>query len=274
MQFAPPRRVDVGGHSLAIDDVSPAHPEGTLLLLIGLSARRLGWFRQVPVLSQTHRVIAVDYRDIGESDPFKKPYALTDQADDMARLLDALEIEKTHVAGISMGGFVAQELALRHPQRVDRLVLVSTSAGGDSHVPPSDDMLNLLFKREVLEVGELARKNYAAFTHPGHFERFPEDYDTVAHIARQAPLRPDAYYRQLQAAAPHDASSRVQHIQAKTLVIHGLEDPLVPVINGQRLAQKIPGARLELYSPCGHIPIMEMPDQFNADVLGFLRDVV
>jgi len=272
MEFESPRYADVGGRRLAYSECSPEHPEGTILLLIGFSARRLSWYRQLPVLGTRFRTLTVDYRDIGDSDPYLEEYTLADQADDMAALLTALSIDKTHVVGLSMGGFVAQELALRHPEKVDHLVLVATSSGGAAHVPASEEILKSLFVREHLEVGELARKNYGIFTLPGHFERHPEDWDIVAAIARHTPLKRDAYFRQLRSTAHHDTTGRLSQLSQPTLIVHGLEDPLVPIINARRLAAAIPNAHLQVYEQCGHIPSMEHPERFNADVMAFVAE--
>lgn len=269
MDFGVTRYADVGGRRLAYSECSPEHPEGTILLLIGFSARRLSWYRQLPVLGKRFRTLTVDYRDIGDSDPVETDYTLADQADDMAAFLKALHVERAHVVGISMGGFVAQELALRHPDRVDHLILVATSAGGAGHVPAREELLKALFIRETLEVGELARKNYGLFTLPGHFERHPEDWDIVAEIARDKPLKRDPYFRQLRSTAHHDTAERLKQLRHPTLIIHGLEDPLVPFVNAERLAALIPNAQLYSIPACGHIPSMEHPELFNRVVADF-----
>lgn len=274
MQMPIPRYAVVeGDRRLAYDECSPVHPEGTVLLLIGLGAKRLAWWKQLPSFGQHFRTLAVDYRDIGDSDPYLGPYGLADQARDLDAFLEAVGAPKAHVVAISMGGFVAQELALRYPERVQSLVLTATSRGGASHVYPPREVLNILFQREKLEPGVLAQKMYQAMVYPGHFERFPQDWERVAEIARYKPVRADSYQRQLQSAIPADTTSRISTVQVPTLVIHGDQDPLVPLINGQRLAESILGAQLVLFEDCGHIPPLEQPDRYNAEVLRFLRAV-
>ena len=105
---------------------------------------------------------------------------------------------------------------------------------------------------------------------PGYAERHPEEMEHVAENARYRPQPAEAYLRQLQACMGHNASDRLSQIHVPTLVIHGDVDPLVPVANGQYLAEHIPGARLILYPDTGHIPIIERADDYNRDVLAFL----
>lgn len=274
MQMPTPRYAVVeGDRRLAYDECSPAQPEGTILLLIGLGAKRLAWWKQLSVLGQHFRTLAVDYRDIGDSDPYPEPYALADQARDLNAFLLAVGAPRVHVVAISMGGFVAQELVLRYPERVQSLVLTATSRGGASHVYPAREVLEILFSREKIEPGALSQKMYTAMTFPGHFERFPQDWERVAEIARYKPVRAEAYQRQLQSAIPADTTDRIEQVRVPTLVVHGEQDPLVPLINGQRLAASIPGAQLVLFESCGHIPPLEQPGRYNEEVLAFLRRV-
>ncbi len=271
MQVKTPSKVMIGGRALAYDEVSPPDPRGTVLLLTGLGSKRLGWYRQLDVFGQTYRTIALDHRDTGDSDLASGPYTTADQADDAAAVLQALGIERAHIVGISMGGFIALELALRHPERVEKLVLTSTSAGGSAHVQPGPEMLAMLGReRRGMDPGELSRQSYTLIMAPGYAERHPEVMERIVENARYRPQPAEAYMRQLQACMGHDAADRLGQIRAPTLVVHGEVDPLVPVENGKYLAQHIPGARLVLYPDTGHIPIIERADDYNRDVLAFL----
>jgi 3-oxoadipate enol-lactonase len=272
MPVKEPSFVMIDGRRMAYDEVSPANPRGTVLLLTGLGGNRLGWYRQLEVLGRSYRTIALDYRDVGDSDPVFEPYTLVDLADDAAAVLSALGVQHAHVISISMGGFVALQLALRHPALVDKLVLVATSAGGSTHVPPSPEMMALLGQPDLqLEAGERRRRTYARIAAPGYFESHPEDWDRVAENARQLPQRQDAYFRQLQAGTTNDVSGQLDAIQLPTLIVHGELDPLVVPENGHYLAQHIKGARLILYPGTGHIVIVERAEDFNRDVLAFLE---
>ncbi len=264
--------VRIDGRKIAYDEVSPAESRGTILLLTGLGSKRLGWARQLEAFGQHYRTIALDHRDTGDSDPVGDPYTIGDLADDAAAVLRALGVERAHVIGISLGGFVALQVALRHPELVDKLVLVATSAGGETHVPPGPEMIEMLSRREPgLEIGEAARRNYTRIMAPGYAERHPEELDRVAEVARYRPQSQEAYFRQLGAAQGHDATAGLDRIAAPTLVIHGEVDPLVRPENGRNLARRIRGAKLITYPDVGHIPIVEVADRFNRDVLAFLE---
>ena len=272
MLFVAPQFVTVDGRRLAYEEVAPPDPAGTVLLLCGIGSKRQGWYKQLPVLGERLRTIAVDYRDVGDSDPAGGPYVIADVAADVLGLMDALGLERASLVGVSMGGFVALELALRAPQRVDRLVLVVTSAGGATHVSTSPEILALLMPRddEEVETGDGARRVCSAVAAPGWAERAPEEIETFVEIARYRPMTRAAFLRQLEANRAHDVSGRLGEIDAPTLVLHGDVDPLVPVHNGAYLAEQIAGARLVVYPDTGHIPEVEVADAFNRDVLEFL----
>jgi pimeloyl-ACP methyl ester carboxylesterase len=183
----------------------------------------------------------------------------------------ALDIRQAHIIGISMGGFIALELALQYPQMVEKLVLVVTSAGGPGHVSPRREMMAAMMPTPGVEIGDAARKVCAAVSAPGFAESHPEEFDIFVEIARYRPMSEAAYFRQLAACRGHDVSGRVQQIETPTLVIHGDVDPLVPLENGLHLAQTIPEARLIVYPQTGHIPEVERAEQFNRDILAFLE---
>ncbi|HEY7349476.1 MAG TPA: alpha/beta fold hydrolase [Ktedonobacterales bacterium] len=271
MQVQTPSKVMLAGRAMAYDEVSPPDPKGTVLLLTGLGSKRLGWFKQLKVFGQTYRTIALDHRDTGDSDLASGPYSTADQADDAAAVLKALGVERAHIVGISMGGFISLELTLRHPALVEKLVLTATSAGGPTHVQPGPEMLAMLGRdRRGMDPGEVSRQSYTMIMAPGYAESHPEVMERIVENARYRPQPAEAYMRQLQACTAHNASDRLGQIHVPTLVAHGEVDPLVPVENGKYLAQHIPGARLILYPDTGHIPIIERADEYNRDVLAFL----
>lgn len=272
MLGAEPSFVTIHGRKMAYSEVSPAHPKGTILLMTGLAAKRYGWYKQFEVFGRYYRTIAIDHRDISDSDAVTEAYTINDLADDAAAVLQALGVQRTHVLGISLGGFVALQLTLRHPELVEKLVLISTSAGGSTHVPPSQQMMEMLGRsRQGVEIGELARSNYRLIMAPGYAESHPEELEKVAEIARYRPSSAQAYLRQLQATLTHDASQELDRIQVPTLVIHGDVDPLVVPENGEYLAQHIKGAKHIVYHNVGHVPIIECPEEFNRDILAFLE---
>lgn len=273
VEIQAPLFVTVGGRKLAYDEIRPANPRGTILLLTGLAAKRQGWYRQMAAFGQTYRVIAIDHRDVGDSDLARESYTIAAMADDAAAVLQTLGIAQAHVIGISMGGFIALELALRHPELVEKLVLTATSAGGKTHVRAGWKISWLLVSPRFgrREPGMAAKRTYNLIMAPGYCQHHPDDWEDIATIARHRPQLRDAYRRQLRACLHHNAASRLAQIHQPTLVIHGTLDPLIPVGNGRYLAAHIPGARYIEYSNTGHIPIIERAADYNRDVLAFLN---
>ena len=273
MDVKDPSSVLIAGRKLAYDEARPANPadeKGTILLLTGLASKRLGWVRQIDVFGREYRTIALDHRDTGDSDEVAEDYTPAELADDAAALLTALGITHAHVVGISLGGFAALQFALRHPDMLDKLALVSTSAGGRTHVPPAPEIVALLTPEPGIEVGERAIRNYSKIMAAEFVAAHPEALEQIAATARYRPQSAAGYARQLRASLAHDVANELHRITAPTLVIHGDLDPLVPPANGAYLAAHIPGARHRVYSGVGHIPIIERADDFNRDVLAFL----
>jgi 3-oxoadipate enol-lactonase len=286
MLDAEPSFVAVAGRRLAYDAVSPPDPQGTILLLPGAESNRLSWYKQLDVFGRAFRTFAVDYRDTGDSDAVSAPYRIADLADDAADMLSALAVTRAHVVGASLGGYVALQMALRHPDRVAKLVLVSTSA---AYIPPSAELQEALAQiaqraptpsdtqdrqalQEDQEGSEVMQRLLATVTAPGYFASHPDDWKMVADWVRYRPMRQEAQVRQLQASLTFNVSDHLQHIQAPTLVIHGELDPRVAPEHGRYLAQQITGARLLLYPNTGHLVPIERAEAFNRDVLAFLQE--
>ena len=273
LQVKEPSSVLIAGRKLAYDEASPANPadaKGAILLLTGLGSKRLGWTKQLDAFGREYRTIASDHRDTGDSDEVAEDYTVADLADDAAALLTALGITRAHVVGISLGGFAALQFALRHPDMLGKLVLVSTSAGGSAHVAATPEILALLTPNPGLEIGERALLTYSRIMAAAYVAAHPEELERIAETARYRPMSPAAYMRQLRATLAHDVVDSLHRIAAPTLVIHGDLDPLVPPANGAYLAAHIIGAHYIVYRGVGHIPIVERAEDFNRDVLAFL----
>lgn len=273
MYVKEPSSVLIAGRRLAYDEVSPANPadaKGVILLLTGLGSKRLGWARQLDVFGREYRTIAMDYRDTGDSDEVAEAYTAADLADDAAALLSALGVARAHVVGISLGGFTALNFALRHAGMLDKLALVSTSAGGSAHVPASAEILALLTPAPGMEAGARAINVYSRIMAAEFVAAHPEELERIAEIARYRQQTSASYMRQLRAVLAHDVADSLHRISAPTLVIHGDLDPLIPPQNGAYLASHIAGARRIVYPGVGHIPIVERADDFNRDILAFL----
>jgi len=242
-----------------------------LLLIMGLGASIMGWSEQIPTFSREFQVIAFDNRGAGRSDKPAVRYTIALFADDTAGLMDALGIGSAHVYGQSMGGFIAQELALRHPQRVRTLVLGSTGCGGRQAIVGSPENLAIMGMMNVLGPREAAEKGLTLL-YGDEFIRRHHD-DLVERSLREAELRSpsDAFGRQVQAAIRHETFGRLPDIRCPTLVITGSDDKVVPADNSRILAQRIPGAELAILPDAGHGYLVEKAAESNAIVLEFLR---
>jgi 3-oxoadipate enol-lactonase len=240
-----------------------------VLLIMGLGLSGGAWWRTVPVLERRLRVITFDHRGVGRSSAFSPVYTTEAMADDAVAVLDAAGVARAHVYGISLGGMVAQQLALRHPRRVRSLVLGATSPGGPRSVRPDNEVLAFVRRRLRLRGEEAAREsvpfNYGPRCRREHPERIEED---IAHrLAHPFPER--AYRVQLFGAGMHNTFGRLPRIGVPTLVVHGRHDRMVPAGNGELLAERIPGARLRLLEESGHMYPTEEPG-VDAEIAAFL----
>ncbi|WP_424951261.1 alpha/beta fold hydrolase [Deinococcus sp.] len=261
--------VQLPTRTLAYTEASPINPRGTVLLLAWLGGSRLGWSEVQADLDSEYRVLAPDHRDTGDSSPDAEPFLLDDLADDAAAFLQALNAAPAFVVGLSMGGMVAQHLALRHPG----LVLVSTTPGGKEGSPATERGRAALFLPAELEAGERARQAMTLMTAPGFTNRHPEVLELAEARGRQHTMSAETYKRQFRAIRAHDTTTELANIRVPTLVIHGDADDLIPLPDGLRLENGIPGARLKVYKGTGHMPQLERREEFLADVRGFLAEV-
>ena len=240
-----------------------------VLLVMGLGMASTGWWRTIPVLADKLRVISFDNRGAGRSDSPDRPYTLADMADDAIAVLDAAEVATASVYGISMGGMIAQELAIRHPGRVRALVLGASTSGGARHTLPDAEVLDFLRRRSTMppEEGVWASVpyTYGQTTRERHADRIAED---VKQRLRYPP-HPAGYRAQIEAASSHDTTTRLDAVSAPTLVLHGSEDRIVPIANGHLLADLVPGAKLEVLAGAAHLYPTDAPDA-DRTVLRFL----
>jgi 3-oxoadipate enol-lactonase len=251
------------------------HGEGAPLVLImgiGYDATLWGLY-QIPVLSKEFQVVAFDNRDVGRSSQATGPYTIADMADDVAGLMDGLHIEHAHMLGISMGGMIAQEFALRHPDRLDKLILSGTGAAtGRAKFDPIS-IWNFVKQHDTEGLTFAAQQFLWLFS--TDFLRNHQAVDqTLAMLGSNPnPVSPEAYSRQASAYIQHDALDRIGNIKAATLVITGERDRLTPPWIGRELADAIPGAKFHLIDGPGssHVVPLERPEDFNKIVLSFLK---
>jgi pimeloyl-ACP methyl ester carboxylesterase len=240
-----------------------------VLLIMGLGLSGGAWWRTVPVLSHALRVITFDARGIGRSRALRHNYTVEAMADDAVSVLDGLGLEQAHVYGISLGGMVAQNLALRHPDRVRSLVLGATHAGGRRAARPDGDVQAFFARRASMEMEEAAWAsvpyNYGPRCQEEGVDRIAEDIERRL----ENPFSEAAYRAQLYAAALHNCHGRLPRVHVPTLVVHGEHDRIIPVENGRMIADGIPGARLRILKDAGHLYPTEEPE-VDEDIAAFM----
>ena len=242
-----------------------------LLLISGLSGNTLGWEPIRPALAERFRVISFDNRGAGRSSAPPGPYSTRQMADDAAVLLDRIGVARAHVVALSLGGMIAQELALAHPGRVDRLVLLATfarmrpgvhdpwldawlQAGERGMDPASFEMCMMPW---MLSPAFMARHELVATA-------------LVDSLSDPYPAPAIGIAGQVEACRAHDARERWPRIAAPTLVLLGADDILSPVSYAQELAERIPGSRLQVLERCGHVPFLEDPEAVAEALVAFL----
>ena len=246
---------------------------GTPLLLIhGLGYARWGWEPVLPGLAAQFDVILFDNRGIGESDAPPGPYTAAEMADDAIQVLDEAGVDRAHVVGTSLGGMVAQELALGYPERVDRLVLACTTPGGPKAHPMPQQTVALMAEAATLEPAVALRRFVENALAPATVTEHPELVDRIMAHRLATAQQPAAWAAQAAAGATFDAFDRLGALAAPALVQHGDEDVVVDPRNADVLVELLPDARLERLPETGHLFFWEAPERFVSSVSAFLED--
>jgi pimeloyl-ACP methyl ester carboxylesterase len=244
-----------------------------LLLIMGMSGTHLSWGEPfLGALGEGLDLLTYDHRGIGNSGPQADAVTIAGLADDAAALLDAVGWESAHVLGVSMGGMVAQELALQQPERIRRLVLACTYPGGAGAQFTDPAVAQELVGAMLSGDQERAlRASYAANL-SAPYAAEPGNWETFHTMATALPVAIPAIMAQAQAVMGHDANDRLSSITAPTLVIHGTADRMLPMHNGEIIAERIPNARLELFEDVGHMLWWEQPERTAALVRSHMLD--
>ncbi len=247
----------VGDVALSYERTGSGPP---LLAIVGMGGTLLSWGEPfLGGLREHFELVAYEHRGVGGSSRMEAPFTIADLARDAAGLLDALELDSVHVLGISMGGMVAQELALAHPARVRTLAFGCTYCGGPGSSLASPAVAQRLV--ESLRSGDRAlalRTGWEICISP----RFRDDavlYDAYVARALSRPVARAVIMAQMRAIAAHDTSARLPGLGVPTLIVHGTADDLIPVENARVIAGHMPAARLELLDDAGHLFFWEEP---------------
>lgn len=238
-----------------------------VVLIMGLGYPSDMWFRIAPVLAERYRVLRLDNRGAGRTgDVPGAPYSVELLAGDVLAVLDAAEEESAHVVAVSLGGLIAQEVALSAPDRVRSLVLGCTHPGL-GHAVFDQAAVELLGRRGDMSAQEAAAEsvafNYAPTTPR---ERIEEDWAVRMPLASTTV----GYRAQLEGTAAWSGLDRLSSLQMPTLILHGEEDRLVPVANGRRIAESVPGAELVILPGANHLFFTDQPQRTASILLDWL----
>jgi pimeloyl-ACP methyl ester carboxylesterase len=263
-------KIQVGEVSLNYDVAGKGEP---LLMIMGLGASSAVWDPElVAELARTFRVITFDNRGTGQSDKPDAPYSIAMFADDAAGLLGKLEVARAHIFGVSMGGMIAQEFALRHPGRTATLTLGCTTAGGTHAVPPPLESLKILTApREGVAPEELVRRSWPLTYTPKYIAENRAMLEAAIARLLKHPTPPFAFQRQLEGTYTLKTFDRLPQIKAPTLVVTGADDVLIPAKNSEIIAAQIPPAKLHIIAGVGHAFMDEGRDAFLKAFLPFVK---
>ncbi|HEV2858463.1 MAG TPA: alpha/beta hydrolase [Solirubrobacterales bacterium] len=252
-------KIRVGDNELHYERAGAGEP---LLMIQGMSGTHVAWGEPfLGPLRESFDVIAFDNRGIGLSAPIDGPFTIVEMAEDAAGLMDELGVESAHVVGISMGGMIAQELALAHPDRLRSLTLGCSYCGGPgSQLMPQENV-------EILAAGMMSgnrdkaiRASWEVNLSPA-FRADESRYAAFHEMATSVPAAKRTIELQAQAIFGHDTSGRLGEISAPTLIVHGTDDGVLPYPNGELIASLMPAARLERLEDVGHMFWWEQPER-------------
>jgi pimeloyl-ACP methyl ester carboxylesterase len=249
--------VGVGGTELHYERAGSGEP---LLAIQGMSGTHLSWGRLFLAELESHfDCVAFDNRGVGRSGAVADPFTIAEMAADSAGLLDALELESAHVLGISMGGMIAQELALAHPERLRSLTLGCTYCGGPgSKLMDPADFRSLAEAMASGSQERVLRAMWELNLSPG-FRAEESRYGDFTEMARALPAPRRTVELQMQAILAHDTSARLPELETPTLVVHGTADRVLGYANGPLIDSLLPDSRLETLEDVGHMFWWEQP---------------
>jgi pimeloyl-ACP methyl ester carboxylesterase len=242
-----------------------------LVMIMGLAANSDWWGEElIDVLSKKFKVIIFDNRGAARTNN-DRDFTMNDLAKDTVDLMDALDIKKANILGISLGGMIAQEFALNYPERVNKLVLCSTMCGGAKYVPPSKIVLDNLVKgRQGLTIEQFVKASIKILFTNNFIKNNPDKIEETIQVVLKHPISEETYQRQLKAVLGFNASRRLKTIKIPTLVMHGKKDILIPCQNGENIAKLIPESKLVLFENSAHALFSEESDIVTTELTNFL----
>lgn len=248
------------------------HGEGEpLVMIMGLRRNLEWWYCQLQTLSEYFKVIVFDNRGAGRSDKPQSEYSIRLFADDTAALMNELGINKAHILGFSMGGYIAQELAINYPEKVIDLALVSTACGGKQAVLMRKDRMEKFTANDGLTPEEILQKDMDIYFSDDYIEKNPEIMKAFIKISMRYYQPAHAFQRQFAACLNHDTSDRIHTISCPVLIMTGDDDPLVPPENSSILKELLPEAVFSNFRGGRHGFMIENQEIFNKEIISFFK---
>jgi 3-oxoadipate enol-lactonase len=241
-----------------------------LVLIQGLGFDRSGWAPVIPALRRRFRLVLIDNRGCGRSTTRDRKFTVADMALDVVAVLDKSRVARAHVLGASLGGMVAQELAIRHPQRVDRLVLACTTPGWPYGYPMPRTSVQRMTEAASLPVEVAQRALVENALAPATLETRPELVERIVRNQKERSSDPALWRALANAGATYSGGTRQSLIHAPTLIIYGGVDAVVDPRNSKLLAGRIPGSQVTVFPGLGHLFFWEEPAGFARAVTAFL----
>lgn len=229
-----------------------------MLFLHGIGGHRHHWRPQLEFFARRFKAAAWDARGYGDSEDYEGPLQFGAFVSDVVRVLDFFEEEKAHLVGLSMGGRIAREVALRHPERLHSLTLANTSPGFDALAP---DAVRRFVEERTNRTPESLKRLLGADADPGAYEALLRGFRA---------LRRSSYLKTLEASVTQDRAAPLEEIRVPALVITGSQDPVYPPAMARDMARRIPGARLVELEGAGHLSNLEQPGRFNRALEDFI----
>ena len=246
-----------------------------LVLIGGWASYRWIWFRQVPSFREKYRCIVFDNRGAGRSSKPDYPYTMDMFAGDVVGLMEALDIKNAHIIGASMGGMIAQTIAISYPEKVRSLIIVSSTIGGPNAIPMDDKTMALLIAlpTETISKEQAREMRYKATFSPQFLQENRLVIEQIDEWADRLPTPIYAQVHQSSAVNAFNAESEVKQISAPTLILHGDNDLCFPPKNAELLAENISTSKLILIEGGSHFSIIEKFDELNNAVMSFIDEV-
>ena len=240
-----------------------------LVLLHGIGGNRTNWAAQMDVFAQHFHVVAWDARGYGQSDDYDGPLDFSDFSRDLAKVLDHFGAEKAHIAGLSMGGRIAQDFYALFPERVKTLTLIATHSAFKTFTPEERAKFVELRRKPLVEDGK-EPKDIAPVVAKSLLGPYATDEQYQQLVESMAALHKESYIKTVEATTHFDRALDLSKINAPTLLLYGECDPLTRPEFGEAMASQIRGAEYVVIAKAGHLINIEQPEAFNARLLDFL----